>query len=263
MLTINYLLIGTILVTMSLFIYLLYFSFNIFYFKKVPDSVKNKKRPINKRKTKQYRIRTEKILNRYQLIIGLILLLLLLITFIILKVELYSNQLSQSYYNVLNNQKQLEKKVNTQNKILNKYIQLETYPEDGLSSFKISNDKILQEIEQQRFIDQLTKELETLFLGCKITVDLNWDLKRLTLNLKENDAQLELKRQNRKELLKHFKLELANFNPIDQFLLKEFLFEKNQEETLYFKNTEGEFIEQEVSIDHSNNQIEIQDDDKK
>ncbi|MHC5229059.1 hypothetical protein ACYSNW_12320 [Enterococcus sp. LJL99] len=258
MLNINYLITGVMILIMGLFIYLLYFSFNIFYLEKVKYPIKNKKRLVKKRQFKQYRARTEKILRGSQLIIGLTLFLLLLITFIILKVESHSNQLLQSNYNVLNEQKKLEKKIKKQDQMLDKLIHLTIYPEEGLSSFKINSDDIWQDSGKQAFIENLSKELATLFPNCKITIELNSELKRLTLNLKESKAQIELDRQNRKELLERFKVELAEFNSVDQYMLNESWFDKDSEEKIYIKNTEGKFIEQELSINPSNEEIASQ-----
>lgn len=103
---INYLVIGVMLLTIGLFIFLVYFSFTIFYLEKVRYFVKNKK-IMRKRQPKKYRVKIEKLLKGYQLVIGSILILLLLIIGMILKVEIYVNQLLQSNYD----QKQLEKKL--------------------------------------------------------------------------------------------------------------------------------------------------------
>lgn len=246
MLTINYFVIAIMLLTISLLIYLLYFSFNSFHLSKPNQSVKRKKRSLRKRRAKQHRVRIEKMIKGIQLIIGLALTVVLLLTFIILKVESQSNQLLQSNYNVLNNQVKLEKKIETQDRILDKLTQLKTYPEEGLSSFKIISGTVLQEEDQKKFIEQLNEELEPLFPNCKITIELNSNLKRLIFNLEESEVHIELDRQNRKVILECFKVELAELNFIDEFMINETLFEKSPTEKIYIKNRKGEFVEQEV-----------------
>lgn len=193
-------------------------------------------------------MKIEKLLKGDQLVIGLILILLLLITGMILKVEIHVNRLLQSNYD----QKQLEKKIAMQDQLLNQLIHPITYPEAGLSSFKINKDIFWQKTNQKKFIEQLTKEVETLFPDCKISFELNSNLKRLTFNLKESEAQIEVVRQNREQLLEQFMLELTEFNPIAQFMLKETWVERELEEKLYVKNKKGEFIIEKVAEDNTN-----------
>ena len=251
---INYLIVGILLLTIGLFFYLLYCSINIFYLRKKAFPLTHKNKMIRKKQLKKYRVKLEGILKIYQIVVGFILILLLLIILIILKVEVQSNQLVQSNYEAVTNQRELEKKVNKQNQTIKSLIHLEVYPEKGLTALKINSNRVWQEPEQEQlnFTKQLTQQLGILFPDCETTIELTPVFKRLTLNLKENDPQLVVVRKNRELLIKELMNDLVPFESIKQFVLNETLFEKDAQETIFIRNTEEKFFNQEGNVDNSN-----------